>query len=107
MIILLACVIGEGCVKELPWMADGKRFVAGLQKADDPCCCLDFFDSDTLGEAQMMATNSAQREQLKAIVFDRKINQIIFRCDFTIPKELPIEQPKKQRGRGKQPIKRK
>jgi hypothetical protein len=94
--------------KDLPaWMADGKRFVAGLQKADDPCCYLDFFDSDTLNEAQMMATNSAKREQRKAIVFDRKNGQIAFRYDFTVPKELPPEQPRKQRERGKQPIKRK
>jgi len=73
------------------WITDGKRFVASLQKVDDLACYKDFFDSDKLHEAQMMANNSAQREQCKAIVFDRHQQEVAFRCDFTAsaPKELP------------------
>ena len=65
-----------------PWMV-GKRFIASLQKPDDPHCYKDFFDSNTLTEAQGQARNSAEREQRKAIVFDRHLQSIVFRCDFS------------------------
>ena len=63
------------------WM-QGKRYLASLQTAHDPFRYKDFFDSDTLNEAQMMANNAAEREKRKAIVFDRYRQEIVFRCDF-------------------------
>jgi len=64
---------------ERPWKDDGPRFVASLQDVTDFQCYKDFFESQKLNEAQAKADEAAEKHQRSAIVFDRKLMEIVHR----------------------------
>jgi hypothetical protein len=56
------------------------RYVAGLRDVTDSSCYKDFFESDTLEEAQKEADFAAEKHGRNTIVFDRRpFGDIVYR----------------------------
>jgi hypothetical protein len=88
--------------EKAPWENDGLRYTAGLQDATDVCCYKDFFESEKLDEAKRECEEAAARSQRSAIVYDRKLMEIVYRK--VIEREKKVEEKKAlppRRGRRK------
>lgn len=88
--------------EKAPWENDGLRYTAGLQDKTDKCCYKDFFESEKLDEAKKECDETAEKNQRSAIVYDRKMFEIVHRK--VIVTEKPEENkpsPPPRRGKKK------
>lgn len=79
---------------------DGPRYVASLQDVKDRQCYKDFYESEKQEETKQQADEAAEKAGRSAIVFDRKMHEIIHRkviqrADDPVPKAPPPPKPKK------------
>ena len=79
---------------------DGPRYIAGIQDEKDKCCYKDFFETETLYEAKEKADEKSEKVNRSAIVFDRKLMEIVHRKVIEVAVESPKKKPEIQR-RGK------
>lgn len=94
--------------EKAPWELDGLRYTAGLQDKTDKCCYKDFFESDKLDEAKKECDDAADNNQRSAIVYDRKLMEIVYRKVIETDKkeEKPVP-PRRGRRKAEPKIERK
>lgn len=56
-----------------------KRYVVSLQDIKDKCCYKDFFETNTLKEAEEQLEERTTKMQRSCIIFDRYMHQIVNR----------------------------
>jgi hypothetical protein len=84
-----------------PWQDDGKRFVASLQDVTDKSCYKDFFESEKLDETKQKVDEAVEKYQRSAIVFDRKMVEVIYRKVIQSKEVEPAKTLPPRRGRRK------
>lgn len=88
--------------EKAPWELDGLRYTASLQDKTEKCCYKDFFESEKLEEAKKECDEAADNNKRSAIVYDRKLMEIVHRKVIeTEKKEEKSVAPPPRRGRKK------
>ena len=88
--------------EKAPWEDDGLRYVVSLQDVKDINCYKDFFESEKLDDAKKECEETADKNKRSAVVYDRKVMEIVHRK--VIEGEKPAEKekvPAPKRGRKK------
>jgi len=80
---------------------DGPRYVTGIQDEKEKCCYKDFYETETLYEAKEKADEKSDKVNRSAIVFDRKLMEIVHRKVVQTVVGVPKKPELPHRGKKK------